>query len=149
MYIFHFTDEVTRDEVLGMKLWHIANKSSILRRWVPGMQLLKLSLESISIWIKITHLPLEFWNSTCLSYIASGVGRPLYADSVTEEKLRLGYARVLVEVNTQSSFAKEISVYGADGKPIKMGVEYPWLPLQCKSCKAFGHAVYSCPKVEN
>ena len=29
------------------------------------------------------HLPIEFWSPICLSYVASSVGNPLYADSVT------------------------------------------------------------------
>jgi hypothetical protein len=84
MYIFRFADEHTRDEVLESKLWHIANKPLILCRWEPGMQLLKLSLKSVPIWIKLNHIPMEFWNSTCLSYVASGIGKPLYVDSITE-----------------------------------------------------------------
>jgi hypothetical protein len=94
MYVFRFADEHTRDEVLESKLWHIANKLLNLRRWEPGMQLLKLSLESVLIWIKLNHLPMEFWNSTCLSYVASGIGKPLYADSITEEQVRLGFSRI-------------------------------------------------------
>jgi hypothetical protein len=50
------------------------------------MQILKLSLNSILIWIKLMHLPMEFWTPTCLSYVASGVGKPLYADSIKETK---------------------------------------------------------------
>jgi hypothetical protein len=68
------------------KVWHITNKPLILRKWTPGMQFLKLSLSSIPIWIKLHNLPIEFWNATCLSYVASGVGKPLCVDSVTEER---------------------------------------------------------------
>jgi hypothetical protein len=60
MYIFRFRDEVTCEEVLEAKLWHVANKPLILRKWQPGMQVLKLTLTFILIWIKLTHLPLEF-----------------------------------------------------------------------------------------
>ena len=42
-----------------------------------------LSLKEIPIWIKILHLPIEYWNATCLSYIASGVGKPLFANANT------------------------------------------------------------------
>ena len=58
------------------KVWHIANKPLILRKWTPGMQLLKLSLSSIPICIKLHNLPIEFWNAACLSYVANGVGKP-------------------------------------------------------------------------
>jgi hypothetical protein len=85
MFMFRFQDEVTCDEVLDSKLWHIANKPLILRKWRPCMQVLKLTLSTVPIWIKLVHLPLEFWNPMCLSHMASGVGKPLYADKITEE----------------------------------------------------------------
>jgi hypothetical protein len=85
LYLFHFADESTREAVLEEKLWHIANKPLILHRRTPGRQLLKLSLSSMPIWIKLHNLPMELWNSTCLSRISSGVGKPICADSVTEE----------------------------------------------------------------
>jgi hypothetical protein len=91
MYVFRFADEHTRDEVVESKMWHIANKPLNLRRWEPGMQLLNLSWELVPIWNKLNHLPMELWNSTCLSYVASGIGKPLYADSITEEQVRFGF----------------------------------------------------------
>jgi hypothetical protein len=88
------------------KLWHIANKPLILRKWSPGMQLLKISLSTMLVWIKLHNLPIEFWNSTCLSYVASGVSKALCATFVTEDQLRIGFARVFVEVNVDSKFPK-------------------------------------------
>jgi hypothetical protein len=148
LYLFRFRDEKTRDEVMEAKLWNIANKPLILRKWTPGMQLLKLSLSNVPVWIKLHNLPIEFWNNTCLSYVASGVGKPLCADFVTEEQLRLGFARVLVEVNIDSDFPKEIEIVGADGSRVAVGIEYPWLPVKCKKCKAFGHLAHTCTKIE-
>jgi hypothetical protein len=112
------------------------------------MQLLKLSLSSVPVWIKLHNLPIEYWNTTCLSYVASGVGKPLCADSVTEEQLRIGYARVLVEVSVESDFPKEIEIVGADGSKIAVGIEYPWIPVKCHKCKSFGHLTHTCTKVE-
>jgi hypothetical protein len=148
LYLFRFENEQTRDEVMEAKIWHMANKPLILRKWTPGMQLLKLSLSSIPVWIKIHNLPVEFWNSICLSYVASGVGKPLCADSVTEEQIRLGFARVLVEINIDSDFPKEVEVVGADGNRVIVGVEYPWIPVKCKKCKTFGHLAHTCTKIE-
>jgi hypothetical protein len=58
IYIFRFNDEKTRGEVLEATIWRIANQLIILRKRQPGMQLLKLSLSSIPIWIKLIHLPI-------------------------------------------------------------------------------------------
>jgi hypothetical protein len=148
LYLFRFQNEKVRDEVMEAKLWHIANKPLILRKWAPGMQLLKLSLSTIPVWVKLHNLPIEYWNSTCLSYVASGIGKPLCADSVTEEQLRLGFARVLIEVNVDSEFPKEIEIEGADGVRVTVGIEYPWLPVKCKKCRSFGHLAHNCTRME-
>jgi hypothetical protein len=148
LYLFRFEDEKTRDEVMEAKVWHMANKPLILRKWTPGMQLLKLSLSSIPIWIKLHNLPIEFWNTTCLSYVASGVGKLICADSVTKVQLRLGFARVLVEVNIDSNFPKEVEIVGANGIRVVVGVEYPWILIKCKKCKSFGHLAHTCTKIE-
>jgi hypothetical protein len=72
----------------------------------------------------------------------------LYADSITEEQKRLGYARVLVEIDVESECPKEIVICRANGDLINIGVEYPWLPPKCSLCGGFGHAVYACSKKE-
>jgi hypothetical protein len=148
LYLSRFVDEQTRDTILEEKLWHFSNKPIILRRWSPGMQLLKLSLASIPIWIKLHNLPLEYWDSDCLGYIVSGIGKPICEDSVTENHSRLRFARVLVEVYIDAEFPKEIEVIGLDGGILTIGVEYPWLPIRCKKCRLFGHATYTSTKDE-
>jgi hypothetical protein len=148
LYLFQFADDKTKDAVLEEKLWHIANKPLILCQWTPGMQLLKFSLTSVHVWIKLHNLLMEFWNSTCLSYVASGMGKPLCANNVTEEQLRLGFARVLVEIDVDSDFPKEIEIIGINGVVVKVGIDYPWLPIKCKKCRSFGHVTHMCTKVE-
>jgi hypothetical protein len=64
------------------------------------------------------------------------------------EQLRLGFARVLVEVDVNSDFPKEIELIGVDGVINKVGIEYPWLPIKCKKCLTFGHAIHTCTKIE-
>ena len=58
----------------------VENKSLVLRKWQLGLQAINFNLKRIPIWI--FHLPVEYWNPKCLSHIASGVGIPLYTDSL-------------------------------------------------------------------
>lgn len=83
-----------------------------------------------------------------MSYLASGVGKPLYADKVTEEQQRLGFARVLVEIDVTSDCPKEITICHGNGSNITVVVEYPWLPPKCSCCGGFGHATHSCSNKE-
>jgi hypothetical protein len=80
--------------------------------------------------------------------VASGIGKPLCVDSVIEEQLRIGFARVLVEVSIDSDFPKEIEIVGVDGNRVVVGIEYPWIPIKCMKCKSFGHLAHTCTKVE-
>jgi hypothetical protein len=89
---------------------------------------------------------MEFWTPSGLSYAASGIGKPLYADKVMEERKRLGFARVLVEIDITSECPKEIVIGRENGDTINVGVEYPWLPPKCSVCGGFGHAAYACAK---
>jgi len=70
---------------------------------------LKFSLLTIPIWDKLIRLPMEYWTPSCLSHVASVNGKPLFAYSVTEDQIRLGYARVMVEVNVNSEFLEKLS----------------------------------------
>lgn len=63
--------------------------------------------------------------SSMLNHVASGIGKPLFANSVTEEQMRLGYARVLVEVNMESKYPRFIDLDVGGGKMIIVAVEYP------------------------
>jgi hypothetical protein len=49
MYIFRFSDEATYNEVMEARIWHVANKPLILRKWSPGMQVLNFTLTSIAV----------------------------------------------------------------------------------------------------
>jgi len=112
------------------------------------MQVLKLALSSVPIWVKFLHLPMEFRTPNGLSYVASGVGVPLYADKVTEEQKCLGFARVLVEIDVHSACPKELIICRANGDIVTVGVVYSWLPPKCSTCGTFGHATYTCNKKE-
>jgi hypothetical protein len=87
---------------------------------------------------------MEFWTTSCLSHVASGVGKPLYGDRITEQQIQLGFARVLVEIDIKSKCPKEILIRRANGTSNSIGVEYPWLPTKCSTCGGFGHATYAC-----
>jgi hypothetical protein len=146
MFIFRFQDEATWEEILENKLWHVANNPLILRKWQPGMQVLKLSLTSVPVWVKFLHLPMEFWTPTGLGFVASGIGKPLYVDKVTEEQKRLGFAWVLIEIDITLECPKEIDICRENGDTINIVVEYPWLLPKCSICGGFGHAAYACVK---
>ncbi|KAK2655060.1 hypothetical protein Ddye_008112 [Dipteronia dyeriana] len=62
----------------------VEGRMVILKKWHPRPNLSKDSYTKISVWAKLFNIPHEYWNEEGLSHIASAVGKPLYADSLTE-----------------------------------------------------------------
>lgn len=116
------------------------------------MNLAKESYSSILLWIKIYNPPLEGWSLKGISAMASDIGRPLHENPMIEDRSRLGYARVCVEVNVSSKFLKHIDVdkgydESTDDRCIsRLPIEYQWIPSIYSRCWVFGHPDSRCPK---
>ncbi|KAL0295118.1 UNVERIFIED_CONTAM: hypothetical protein Sangu_3204100 [Sesamum angustifolium] len=101
-------------------------------------------------WIRLKHLPMEYWTEEGLSTVASGIGTPLYSDGITKDCSRLDYARVCVMLNYNSDLPKHLVVISPvlrNGKedPKRVDVEYEWLPQKCSNCCSLGHVETVCP----
>ncbi|KAL0455444.1 UNVERIFIED_CONTAM: hypothetical protein Slati_0883600 [Sesamum latifolium] len=74
------------------------------------MALRKLKHTEVPVWIKLKHLPAEYWTEEGLSVVASGIGKPLYPDAITKACTRLDFARVCVMLNISSKLPKHIVI---------------------------------------
>lgn len=145
-YFFLFNNDDAYKRILDSGPWHIGGRLMILKKWEPQMCLVKDQLNRIPIWVQFYNLPLEYWTAPGLSYVASAIGRPLYADSMTEKCKRLSYARVCVEVEVGAFLPSSFWLRLGNGKEVEIKAHYPWKPLQCLDCKVFGHNGVGCPK---
>ena len=85
--------------VLKSRMWHIANRPLISRKWNPSMQLLKFQLTKISIWIKHFTYFNTYLTPKRLSEIASGAGISLYLYTIAQQGTRMNFAQSCVEVD--------------------------------------------------
>ncbi|KAL0284069.1 UNVERIFIED_CONTAM: hypothetical protein Sradi_7209000, partial [Sesamum radiatum] len=123
------------------------------QQWEQGMSLRWQKHTKVPIWIRIRHLPMEYWTEDGLSAVASGVGTPLYRDKITKTCSRLDFARVCVMLDFHSTLPKHLVVLSpvlSEDKhtPIKVDIEYEWLPLRCKQCCSLGHTALNCPEMK-
>ncbi|KAK4383989.1 hypothetical protein Sango_3101100 [Sesamum angolense] len=86
-YFFQFETEIAMEEVIEGGPWLFQGQLIVLQRWESGMVLRKHKHTQVPMWIRLRHLPVEFWTNEGLSTVASGVGWPLYQDTT------LGHAR--------------------------------------------------------
>ena len=80
----------------------------ILKQWKLPMKFEKEQLTRIPVWAQFYNIPLEFWTEQGLSYMESAIGRPLYADGMTEASKRLSYAKTCIDVEANSTFPDTI-----------------------------------------
>ncbi|GKA16408.1 RNA-directed DNA polymerase, eukaryota, reverse transcriptase zinc-binding domain protein [Tanacetum coccineum] len=73
----------------------------------------KVEPRKMPVWVKINNVPLEAWCVKGISSLASGLGEPMLIDTMTPNichKGNLGYARVLVEMDTAKELKTEIEI---------------------------------------
>ncbi|KAL2225759.1 UNVERIFIED_CONTAM: hypothetical protein Sindi_3051700 [Sesamum indicum] len=147
-FFFRFKTEIDMEEVIEGGPWLFQGQPIVLQKWETGMAMRKLKHTQVPVWIKMRHLPLEFWTTEGLSTMASGVGKPLYPDAITRACTRLDFARVCVMIDVTQKLEKHIIIMTPDEDggetPCKVDIEYEWLPPKCTGCMTLGHSVKEC-----
>ncbi|KAL0283959.1 UNVERIFIED_CONTAM: hypothetical protein Sradi_7212100 [Sesamum radiatum] len=147
-YFFRFKTLAYMEEVIEEGPWLFQGQPVVLQAWEQGMSLRRQKHVQIPVWIRLRHLPMEYWTEEGLSAVASGIGVPLYTDRITQNCLRLDYARVCVMLSYHSKLPKHLVVLspvlpeGAE-IPIKVDIEYEWLPMKCRQCVRWKRQVQS------
>ncbi|PKU62139.1 RNA exonuclease 1 [Dendrobium catenatum] len=145
-FLFKFSCNDDYEMVWTRGVWFLLGKPFVLQKWHPKFTPTKEDFTSVPIWVKIHDLTLACWNSEGISRIASKIGVPLAADSLTEQKTRLTYARICVLVDRDATYPEEIKV-SLDGDIVCLKVQYEWRPYPCNHCKSLMHLSASCPTI--
>ena len=147
-YFFRFDTYDDACKVMERAPWHMANRPLVLKHWKPNLSLTKEDCSKVPVWVRLHNVPLEYWSSNGLSFVASAIGYPLHADHVTLSRKRLSYARVCVEIDASQNLIEDFNLQCPDGLWKRIRVEYEWVPMKCSSCGVFGHTTSNCSKVE-
>ncbi|KAI0507490.1 hypothetical protein KFK09_013615 [Dendrobium nobile] len=143
-FLFRFACAEDLETVWTRGVWFLLGKPFILQKWHPKFKPKRENFTTVLIWIKIHDLSLACWNSEGISRIASKVGIPIAADSLTTMKTRLTYARICVLVDCNALYPEEILV-SLDGDVVNLKVQYEWRPSPCDFCKSLVHTSTYCP----
>ncbi|XP_062080321.1 uncharacterized protein LOC133785077 [Humulus lupulus] len=140
-----FNDEATRDHVLENGILHFDRKPLIIRPWATDLSAIRM-IRSVPLLIRLHDLGLQYWGSKCLSALVSTIGKPTMVDKFTRERSRVQFARILVEVKITDNPPRIIHYWNEQGQLAEQWVDYEWLPVKCKMCDGYGHAMAECRK---
>lgn len=96
------------------------------------------------IWVVIPGVPLELLTPDGLRCIASHIGSPLSLDKAIEQRRKVRFARVCVEVACGDDLPDNIMVDIKEVGKVGVSDEYAWKPTMCTLCKSLGHSDHAC-----
>ncbi|XP_058768681.1 uncharacterized protein LOC131642459 [Vicia villosa] len=138
-FIVRFKDYEDQCKVMEQGPYFIYGKLIFLKHWSIDFELKADLLRVLPLWITLLNLPLYLWGEKSISKISSVVGNPITTDECTARKLRISYARVLVEVDITRPVKDSITIRDHSGKEWEKKVEYEWRPKYCQTCLNIGH----------
>ncbi|XP_074297634.1 uncharacterized protein LOC141628380 [Silene latifolia] len=137
IFFVRFKTMEMKEKVLSSEHYLFDNKPMIVKPWTRDLEMTKEDVKSVPAWVQIHKLPLKFWGKG-LPKIASLLGKFIKSDVATEERTRLGYAHVMVELVYDQDLPSQIAFKDENGSVIRVDVEYEWRPIKCKKCLGMG-----------
>lgn len=107
-----------------------------LQVWTLEFSLKNDLLGVLPIWAMFPQL--SFWGEKSIRKIASAIGKSMMTDKCTTTKLRVSYAKVLIEVDITREMKDYIVIKDPKGNKIMQQVEYEWKPPLCTTCQKVG-----------
>lgn len=89
----------------------------------------------VPLWVRFPNLPLNYWGPETFSRIGSMVGIPLFADECIIRKMRVSFARLLIEVDVTKLVPKVVYIVDAYGGVVEQKVHYDWIPSFYHMCQ--------------
>ncbi|KAJ4881197.1 Uncharacterized protein Rs2_38252 [Raphanus sativus] len=134
---FDFDKEEDLVMVLNKRPCHLNHWIFALERWEPSTS--ANFPNTVSFWIKVTGVPVHFWNDQTFEEIAKALGTRLNLDSTN--------ARLQVSINADRPLQFERRVGFPNGDTGKVHFEYEGLSRPCFGCNRITHDIHSCPEL--
>ncbi|XP_058776382.1 uncharacterized protein LOC131650700 [Vicia villosa] len=138
-YLVAFTHEDDKNAALADGPWFIYDHYLTVKEWSPDFHPESDAIVNVAAWIRISGLPVEYYDPKVLHVIGDLVGRTVKVDKNTLQRERGKYARICVEVNISKPLLAMFSIKDSSYK-----IAYEGLHLLCLTCGKFGHYKEGC-----
>ncbi|CAK8577790.1 unnamed protein product [Lathyrus sativus] len=138
-FVLRFKNNEDKEKIMEQGPYFIYGKPIFLRYWTTDFEIKEDLLHVLPLWITLPNLPLHLGGEKSISKITSAVGKPITTDKCTAKKLRISYARVLVEVDITQKMRDKVCIKDHNGRILEQKIEYEWKPVYCQSCLRISH----------
>ncbi|KAG2281123.1 hypothetical protein Bca52824_052343 [Brassica carinata] len=123
--------------VLNKRPCHFNHWIFALERWEPSTS--DNFPNTVPFWVKVTGVPVHYWNDQTFDEIAKALGKRLTLDATN--------ARLQVSIDAEKPLQFERRVGFPNGDIGKVSLEYEGLSRHCFGCRRITHDIYSCPEL--
>ncbi|XP_062103231.1 uncharacterized protein LOC133814259 [Humulus lupulus] len=148
IFLVRFHSVEDRDRILKGGYQFFDKKPLIMKAWDPDVRFTKEDVWKVPVWVQLRNLELKYWGERSMAKIVSSLGNLIKPDQATQNRDKLQFARVLVEMDVSASFSNQICFEDEKGQLIYIEVLYEWKPDKCDICKGIGHTSDMCKKVK-
>ncbi|KAL9228003.1 hypothetical protein vseg_003627 [Gypsophila vaccaria] len=147
IFLVRFKTLEMKEQVLKSGHYLFDNKPMIVNPWTEELELHKTEVKNVPVWIQLHGLPIKYWGKS-LPKIAGIVGKFLQTDKATDQKTKLAYARIMVEMTVNHPCPENIQFINELGVMQTVEVHYEWKPVNCTYCSGMGHNKEECMKLK-
>ena len=87
------------ENVLKRGPWFIRDHFLSVRPWEPDFKPESANVSSIALWIRLSGLPIEYYNAKALQHIGKDIGNVLRIDTFMATESRRKFTRLCIRVN--------------------------------------------------
>lgn len=143
-YVVWFTSMVDYDFVMTQGPWMIGDSYLTIRKWIPNFVPDEEPIKTLTAWVRIPNLSVEYFDKMFLHRIGEKIGRVVRIDKNTESMDCGQYVRFCIEVNLSKPLLSKFRLNGRVWR-----IQYEGLRQICFKCGHLGHKDTECPKFRN
>ncbi|KAL2942185.1 2-succinylbenzoate--CoA ligase [Bienertia sinuspersici] len=131
----------------GTYLVRMNSEEGMMKAMATGVQFFDKKPVIVNMWIKLHGLDFKYWNDNVLEKLLNSIGKFCNADQSTEDRNKLLYARVLVEMRLDKTWEQTLHFINKKVVMVTQAIEYEWMPTYYGQCKVFRHDNTQCKKM--
>ncbi|KAL6208770.1 hypothetical protein ACLB2K_019715 [Fragaria x ananassa] len=141
--------------VLSNRPWFVRGRIFHIRRWAPSFDRKEAEIETLTLWVRLTNLPLHFWSEDAILPVVNVLGRFIKLDDRTKNTENYIFSRACMEIDLRTPLKRVLVVQEEEegdlevdlvSNPSKIYVSYVGVFEVCFECGSHKHKIWECPK---